>query len=110
MDWNILNTVSALDVIIEESKKQPIVIFKHSTRCPVSAMALNRFESDWDADTEIKPYFLDLIAFRAVSNEIAERFGVVHQSPQIIMIENGQVLHHASHNSIDFQDLQKFSN
>ena len=111
MNWKVLEQNKQLDSIVEESKIHPIVIFKHSTRCPVSSMALSRFESDWSDDKagEITPYFLDLIANRQISNEVASRFGVTHQSPQVLVIKDGLSVYDASHNSIDFTDILSFN-
>jgi bacillithiol system protein YtxJ len=100
--WNDLTELSQLDDVVAESVNQAVILFKHSTRCPVSRMALKNFERAYaiDADTA-KPYFLDLIEHRDVSNEIAARFGVTHQSPQVLVIKNGKSVYDESHDSID---------
>lgn len=108
MNWNKLDKTEVLEQIIEESKEKPVVIFKHSTSCSISAMALNRLERSWN-DGEmngIKPYYLDLIAYRDISNAIAEKFGVMHQSPQILVIKNGACVHDDSHMGISYQSLK----
>jgi len=100
--WNDLTELKQLDNIILESNDTPVIIFKHSTRCPVSRMALKNFENEYSiVEGSAKPYFLDLIAHRDVSNEIASRFKVVHQSPQVIVIKNGQEVFNTSHDDID---------
>ena len=100
--WNDLTELKQLDNVILESNDTPVIIFKHSTRCPVSRMALKNFENEYSIDEgSAKPYFLDLIAHRDVSNEIASRFKVVHQSPQVIVIKNGQEVFNTSHDDID---------
>ncbi|MXN93155.1 bacillithiol system redox-active protein YtxJ [Flavobacterium sp. Sd200] len=100
--WNDLTQLQQLDVIEAESAQTPVILFKHSTRCPVSRMALKNFENEYSIEEgSAKPYFLDLIAYRDVSNEIASRFGVVHQSPQVIVIKNGQAVYNTSHDDID---------
>ncbi|MFL9843941.1 bacillithiol system redox-active protein YtxJ [Flavobacterium rhizosphaerae] len=100
--WNDLTELKQLDTIVEESAETPVIIFKHSTRCPVSRMALKNFENEYSLEEdEVKPYFLDLIQYRDVSNEIASRFNVVHQSPQILLIKNGQSIYDTSHGDID---------
>lgn len=101
MQWNNLETISQLDEIMALSQKQAVVIFKHSTRCSISRMALKQFENEFDFADRVQPYFLDLIAFREVSNEIAARFGVVHQSPQLILIKQGKAVYDVSHSDID---------
>lgn len=100
--WNDLTQVQQLDTIVAESAETPVIIFKHSTRCPVSRMALKNFENEYEIEAgSAKPYFLDLIEHRDVSNEIASRFNVVHQSPQVVVIKNGQSVYDESHDAID---------
>lgn len=101
MQWNNLETISQLDELVALSQEQAVVIFKHSTRCSISRMALKQFENEFDFADRVQPYFLDLIAFREVSNEIAARFGVVHQSPQLILIKQGKAVYDVSHSDID---------
>lgn len=97
--------MSDLELALEQSHKQPILLFKHSTRCPISSMALNRIESSWTDNLLITPYFLDLIAYRSVSNAIASHLGVDHESPQAIVVDKGIVKHHSSHNAIRVSDF-----
>lgn len=104
--WNLLEDLSQLNTIIEESKTQPILIYKHSTRCSISGMALSRLERSWKNDGhEIKAYYLDLIRFREVSNAVAHRFEVYHESPQVIVIKNGAAVYDESHMSIRFDSI-----
>lgn len=106
MDWEPLNFIGQLDEIIAESKNKPVAIFKHSTRCSISRMALKQFENEFDFPEKVTPYFLDLIAFREISNDIASRFGVQHQSPQLILIKNGKAVYNVSHSDIDAGELK----
>lgn len=100
--WNDLTQLKQLEDIIEESAEIPVVIFKHSTRCSISRMALKNFEKEYTIDEgKLKPYFLDLLEHRDVSNEIASRFDVQHQSPQLILIKNGKAVYNSSHSDID---------
>ncbi|NRT15824.1 bacillithiol system protein YtxJ [Flavobacterium sp. 28A] len=101
MDWEPLNHITQLDEIVTLSKEKPVAIFKHSTRCSISRMALKQFENEFDFPEKVTPYFLDLIAFRDISNDIASRFGVQHQSPQLILIKNGKAVYNTSHSDID---------
>ncbi|RZJ30432.1 MAG: bacillithiol system redox-active protein YtxJ, partial [Flavobacterium sp.] len=92
----------------ETSFEKPVFIFKHSTRCGISRMVLKNFESNYSlSDDEIEPYFLDLLSHRGVSNEIAGRFNVVHQSPQLILLRNGECHYTASHSDIDAAELKE---
>ncbi|RUA37047.1 MAG: bacillithiol system redox-active protein YtxJ [Bacteroidetes bacterium] len=108
MNWNRLDKIDTLDKIIEESKENPVVIFKHSTSCSISAMALNRLERSWNENemSEVKAYFLDLISYRDISNAVAEKFGVMHQSPQVLLIKNGECVYDDSHMGISYQNLK----
>ena len=98
--WEKLRDVSQIDALIEGSKETPAVIFKHSTRCSISRMALRQFENEFAFQDKVTPYFLDLIAYREVSNGISQRFNVEHQSPQVLLIKNGVSVYDASHERI----------
>ncbi|WP_317167567.1 bacillithiol system redox-active protein YtxJ [Flavobacterium lotistagni] len=100
--------MSQIDEIITASSQQPILIFKHSTRCAISKMALKDFEKQFRLDQQIACYFLDLLAHRDISNEIAHRFEVIHQSPQLLLIKNGKCLYNVSHGAIDATILDRF--
>ena len=91
------------------SHLQPVVLFKHSTRCSISGTALNRLERHWkDSEmADVKPYHLDLIAHRPISNRIAQVFGVEHQSPQLLLIREGECVFNASHLDISYSDLKQ---
>lgn len=107
--WEPLNEMRQLDEILEVSKSVPVVIFKHSTRCGISRMVLRQFEKSYDMPEEaFKVYYLDLLAHRDISDEIAIRFQVIHQSPQLLIIKNGQTVYHASHHSIHSGDLERY--
>lgn len=112
MLWHQLSDRSQLYALINISKEQSargltVLIFKHSTRCSISSMALNRLESKWESSDLIKPYFLDLISHREISNEIAHVFGVEHASPQVLLIQNGTCFYHSSHNAISYQAIKE---
>jgi len=106
--WKQLTDLGELNTIINESNDKTVVIFKHSTRCAISRMVLKQFENEFSAHEVITPYFLDLLSYRAISNEIATRYGVVHQSPQMIIIKEGVAVYHASHESIAASDLNNY--
>ena len=108
IEWKQLIDLGQLNAIVEESNSKPVLIFKHSTRCSVSRMALRHFENDFDLEDKITPYFLDLLEHRDISNEIAVRFGVQHQSPQLILIKSGKAIYDASHSDIDAKFINRF--
>jgi len=108
MNWIPLESIEQINTIIEKSQNKPCVIFKHSTRCPISSMAKFRLEGDWDfAIEDMDTYFLDLIAFRDVSNHVAEVFQVHHESPQILLIVKGECTYEMSHLDITVADLKE---
>lgn len=106
--WRPLTDLGQLNEIIQESVAKPVLLFKHSTRCGVSRMTLKQFENEYDLDDQVTPYFLDLLAYRSISNAIAERFGVEHQSPQLLLIRNGKAVYDASHSEIYVEALRRY--
>lgn len=104
MNWIPLTELAQLDLIKKQSFDSPQVIFKHSTRCSISSMALNRLERE-TPPTNTDFYFLDLIKYRAISNEIAEQFNVYHESPQILVIKNGECVYDESHQGISMFEI-----
>lgn len=107
--WHHINSVDDITSLCELSKSKAVFIFKHSTRCSISSVAMNRIEKSWDfKEDEAIIFFLDLIALRSVSNEIAEHFSVDHQSPQLLLIKDGQCVYHASHMNIELMEAKEF--
>ncbi len=101
INWMPLADLGQLNEIMDLSHEQPVVIFKHSTRCSISRMALKQFENEFDLEGTVTPYFLDLLNHRDISQEIATRFEVYHQSPQLLLIKEGKSIYDASHSDID---------
>ncbi|KAF9657778.1 bacillithiol system redox-active protein YtxJ [Tenacibaculum sp. ZH5_bin.1] len=109
INWTPLTSIEQIKEIKELSNKQPIAIFKHSTRCGISSMVIKRFVNSFDEELkDFKVYYLDLFSYRDVSNEIGHTFQVLHQSPQLLVVKNGEVISHASHYDIARIDLKKF--
>jgi bacillithiol system protein YtxJ len=106
INWTQLTDTLQLQEIEAISNEKPVVIFKHSTRCSISRMALKQFEREFDLNDTVDAYFLDLIAHRDVSNEIARKFNVYHESPQLILIKNGKAVYDVSHSDIDAEALK----
>ena len=99
--WKYLESEEDLNRAIAVSTEKKVAIFKHSTRCFISKTVLKNFEKEVEnSDKNVEYYFLDLLAHRDLSNKIADDLGVTHQSPQLIVLENGVVVNHASHQSI----------
>jgi bacillithiol system protein YtxJ len=104
LNWNNLDSLDKLEEIRRKSFDVPQLLFKHSTRCSISSMAKNRLDSG-EAPKGLEIYYLDLIAYRDVSNEIAESFGVRHESPQVLLIKNGKSIFDASHSMIKWSSI-----
>jgi bacillithiol system protein YtxJ len=105
-----LDKMEQFDEIDEISQTKPVVLFKHSTRCSISRMALKQFDAEFNYPEEkIDWYLLDLLNHRDLSNEISHRYNVVHQSPQIVVIRNGKAVFNESHDSISAEDLKQFT-
>lgn len=104
MKWLTLTTEAQLQDIVEKSLNQPQVIFKYSTRCSLSDMIKIRLEKK-PAPPGIDFYFLDLIAHRALSDKIARQFQVFHESPQILVIKNGECVYEESHLGIQMDEI-----
>ena len=106
VNWIPLTNLAQLNDIENMSNVKPIVIFKHSTRCSISRFSLKQFEREYDLEETVDAFFLDLIEHRDVSNEIANKFGVYHESPQLILIKNGKAVYDVSHSDIDAEALK----
>ncbi|MCW5912729.1 MAG: bacillithiol system redox-active protein YtxJ [Cyclobacteriaceae bacterium] len=110
MNWFELTEAGQLEAIRAESHQQPVMIFKHSTRCSISRAVLDRVERNWNTTGlpgAVKPYFLDLIAYRSVSNQVAAEFDVEHESPQAIVICQGKPVYAQSHFGIDLNEIKQ---
>lgn len=109
MNWNKLTEARQINEIKALSAEKPVLIFKHSTRCSISSMSLDRLLRKWkDADLEkVTPYFLDLIAHRELSELVAREFDVPHESPQVLLIKNGGAIYDNSHFGISYAELMQ---
>lgn len=105
MNWIALDSEDQINQL--QSLEKPSLIFKHSTRCNISNMALKFFEKEWDQEADVNLYFLDILANRNLSNKVAEVFQVHHESPQVILIKNGECILDASHQDISASELQE---
>jgi len=109
LPWIVLNSLEQLSTIEQRSKTKIQVIFKYSTRCGVSSMVMNQFVSNYNfTQDEMDLYYLDLLSYRDVSNEVGYKFQVIHASPQLLVIKNGVVVAHASHGAINGIELERY--
>ncbi|GAL01573.1 bacillithiol system redox-active protein YtxJ [Nonlabens ulvanivorans] len=108
LPWQMLESEDQLNNLISNSKRIPKVIFKHSTRCGISRMVLKNFEAGYSLkDEDASFYLLDLLNHRELSNTIASKLNVMHQSPQIIVIDNEEIIHTDSHHGIDIKRVEQ---
>lgn len=104
--WVELTSIEQVHDAIEQSEQTFCLFFKHSSRCSISHIALERFERNWDLSPEYcAMYYIDLLRHRDISNLISQLTGVEHQSPQTILVHKGQVVAHSSHNGIHADDI-----
>ena len=108
MNWLAIESLTDLNKAVENSnmeKNKAILIFKHSTRCAISSTVKYRLESFWKNDDNFPTYYLDLIKFRELSDQIANNFSVYHESPQVLVIKDGKCVYNSSHLSISVKDI-----
>jgi bacillithiol system protein YtxJ len=104
MNWINITSVAQLEEIKDRSKTKPQLVFKHSTRCSISSMTKARLEKSKQPDN-IDFCFLDLINYRNLSTRISEDYNVWHESPQILLIRNGECIYDESHTAIRMEDI-----
>ena len=108
--WIPLTSLEQLEEIKKQSKTKSILIFKHSTRCGISSGVVRQFENSFDEEmSSLKVYYLDLLSYREISDEVGYQFQVMHQSPQLLIIKNEVAVSHASHYDIMGIDLNKYA-
>ena len=95
-----LNTLEALDKALARATEEPVVIYKHSNACALSHRARKRLEALVSKES---PPVYEVVVQRArdVSNAVEERLGVRHETPQVLLVRDGSVIHHASHSQVD---------
>jgi bacillithiol system protein YtxJ len=100
-----------INLLSERSDVKAVIILKHSTRCAISSMALSRLERNWRLpEKEVPAYFLDLLSYRDLSNKIANKYAISHESPQVLVIKNGKCIYTASHSDINALDIETIIN
>ena len=109
INWIPLTSLEQIETIKEQSKSETIFIFKHSTRCGISSAVIRQFERKFDENMHnVKVYYIDLLNYRNVSNEVGYTFQVMHQSPQLLVIKNETAVAKASHYDINALNLQEY--
>ncbi|WP_108422879.1 bacillithiol system redox-active protein YtxJ [Flagellimonas amoyensis] len=106
LPWIFLESMEQLETLEADSNERPQVVFKHSSTCGISSMVLKMFNGSYDPALDCDLYFLTIQAHRDLSNAIADKFGVRHESPQLLVVKNGEVTFHTSHGAIADLDLK----
>jgi bacillithiol system protein YtxJ len=107
INWKNLSSVSDLEDADKISYENDVLLFKHSTTCSISHMAKMRLESSWNLSDKLIPYYLDLKAYRTVSDIIAEKYQVHHESPQVVILRKGECIYDASHLDISVDEISE---
>ncbi|WKN42887.1 bacillithiol system redox-active protein YtxJ [Tunicatimonas pelagia] len=109
MEWKSLTTSEQIEQIKQDSQQHPVVIYKHSTRCGISSMVLSRLERAWNSHEIplVDAYFLDLIRYRDISQLVATTFNVQHESPQVLVINQGTSVYDASHTMVSYPKIKE---
>ena len=109
LPWIPLNDLKQIDYIKQKSSIKTQVIFKHSTRCGISSMVQRQFIEDYNfSEKELDLYYLDILNYRQISDEVGYAFQLIHESPQLLVIKNDELVAHASHGQINQVDLNRF--
>lgn len=109
LPWIALTEMDQLEKMDQRSFQKPQLVYKHSTSCGISSMVLNMFTKAYIyGEEKVDLYFLDIHRYRSISDEIARRHGVRHESPQLLVIKNGAVVAHNSHGGIPEMELAQF--
>lgn len=112
LNWKELSSFGQIETQIQHkniASDSVFAIFKHSTRCSISSVAKRRLEKDWSKFNEAIPiFYLDLIQYRDLSNEVASYFEVHHESPQLILVKNGKAIYNTSHLSISAKEVTNY--
>ncbi|MFM7022479.1 MAG: bacillithiol system redox-active protein YtxJ [Flavobacteriales bacterium] len=108
--WKFFTNADQLNELIEASTRKPVLIYKHSSRCSTSLMAKRIIEQEYEGEITDKLiiYFLDILEYRNISNDVELRFGVQHESPQILLIKDGKCVFHASHEDCSLEKIKRF--
>jgi len=106
VSWKSIDSDEDLVNIDQSSSTHPVLIFKHASKCFVSRRVLQKFEKELSSIDQVMPFFLDVIQKKELSHKIATKYQVGHQSPQLLVIKNGECINHASHSSISSKIIE----
>lgn len=107
INWREVETEADLDELIKSSESSKVLLFKHSNRCGISSTALNRLEKSWETELNSVPTFIiDVVRNRKLSQMIADRIDIPHQSPQILILKNSDCIYSESHMGIRYDEIK----
>jgi bacillithiol system protein YtxJ len=103
-----LERLEQLDRLIIESQAQPVLLFKHSYTCGVSAEALDELITHLNEDNpDVRYAMVTVQTHRDISNAVSAKFGVRHETPQALLVRDGRVVWSASHFRVNAEELNK---
>jgi bacillithiol system protein YtxJ len=106
MNWKTIENEQAFPAVLQESAEKPVLLFKHSHRCSISAVALSRLERSWDLSPEqVSTYQVNVISQRELSRFLADKLNIWHESPQVLLLKDGKCVYNASHLEISYKEL-----
>lgn len=111
MKWITIDSADKIYEAEDLSRSERVLIFKFSHLCSISHIVRMLLQREWnEGQMKMKTYLVNVIGSRDLSNDIAERFKVEHESPQVIILEKGKSVFNASHGQVKFENLQQFAN
>jgi len=111
MNWININSAESISEILELSKKEKVMILKFSPKCAINYVVRNLLEREWvEGEMRMKTYMVDVIANKDISEKLEKEFGVTHESPQALILQNGKPVFNASHGKVIFSELRKYAN
>ena len=108
MKWRTITTEEDIEEMMRQSQSTACLVYKHSTRCTMSEMIKYILEEEWDfGETELIPYYLDILAHKKLAAKIADDFQVYHQSPQVLLIQEGECTFDEDHKAISVEEIRE---
>lgn len=104
-----LSSIRQFEDLLDRSREEPILIYKHSSRCPLSTRARTEVDS-FDAESDLSIFEVVVQNDRAISDHVAETLEVRHETPQVILIRDGRPVYDASHREVTADALERATN
>lgn len=111
MNWILADSADKIYEAEDLSQKERVLILKYSPKCVISHIMKNLLQKEWaEGEMRMKTYIVNVINNDAISNDIAQRYGVQHESPQVLVLEKGKVVYNASHGQVIYANLKQYAN